>query len=144
MNAAPLPGSSPPLKSLIATARTVAVVGAVGAPGAGAVGCGKSTLTTTGSNVRLDFGILITPFFSIVAAPNPVVRIPATVKLGVDTVRFIATSSTPGLATRAPALGARSGALTATVSAKIAATASRRFLVCRLRIVLCSPTTPTE
>ena len=150
MNAAPFPGSSPPLKSLVATARTVAVVGA--GPGAGAAGsagggCGRSMFTTTGSKVRLDFGILMRPFFSIVAAPRPVVRMPASVNDGVDTVRFISTSSTPGFATSAPALGARRGAVTATVSAKIAATARRRFLICRLvrlRIVPCFPTTSTE
>ena len=144
INAAPLVGSSPPVKSLVATACTVAVVGAGLEEVEGSVeldasaGCGRLTGTTTGSNVRLAFGILMTPFFCIDAAPKPVVDIPATVKLGVETVRFIVTSISPGLATRAPAPGARRGAPTATASANIAATASRRFLAFRLRFVPCS------
>lgn len=135
-NAAPLAGSMPPSKSLVATACTLTTAGELDADELDEPGeSGKLTWTSTGWNERLDCGIVIRPFGVTVAEAEPMLDMPATVNVGVNTDRCIEMVTSPASAMTAPALGAIMGAITATASATAAAMASRRFLALEARKV---------
>ena len=133
----------PPVKSLVGSTWTETVALEVVAPVVDVVGSGSAICTSSGWNEMLDCGIVMRPFDCSVALPVPFVATPATVNVGVNTERRIATLIVPGFPTSAPALDASSGATTATTSATTAATASRRFLGPKPLDILCF-TPPTS